>query len=240
MYMLVVSLWPLFVACSFYLIIMGLCLGVKLVLGVGFVMFGVGLFMWGSEDDVKMMVSEMYSDYMSGCGLGVLIFIFSEFMFFLSLLVSSVYLVEEWDSLVSVDMYGVPMLISFILLSSGVTLTKGHQMMYLGCNGSSFKWVVITVLLGLFFVAIQAGEWMENSFEMFDGVGGSLFYFVTGFHGLHVIMGVLLNISLGYMLFVLLSGGGLILWKMEGIVWYWHFVDVVWLFVYLGLYWYCM
>nr|YP_011002175.1 cytochrome c oxidase subunit III [Corynosoma villosum]WPN89827.1 cytochrome c oxidase subunit III [Corynosoma villosum] len=237
---LVISVWPLVVSWGILMVVVGVCTGVLLGGVVGLMFMVGGLVWWVCEDQVKGLGSVLSQYFLEGSGMAILIFIFSEFMFFLSLLVSSVYMVEMWDPIVNVDMYGVPMLISVVLLSSGVTMTLGHQMIHSGMGDKALKWVALTVVLGVVFVSIQVGEWYENSFSFFDGVGGSMFYFITGFHGMHVIMGVVLNSLLFVMLVYHLSGGYISYWKGEGVVWYWHFVDVVWMFVYLGVYWYCM
>nr|UTM92289.1 cytochrome c oxidase subunit III [Bolbosoma vasculosum] len=237
---LVLSLWPLFISCGILLLVLGLCSSVLFGGVVGLSVVILGLIWWGVEDQLKRLGSEFSEYFLGGSSLAILLFIFSEFMFFLSLLISAIYTVDSWDSLVGVDMFGVPMLISVVLLSSGVTITLAHQMIHAGYIEGALIWVMVTVLLGLVFVSIQAGEWYENSFSLFDGIGGSMFYFITGFHGMHVIMGAVLNLILFMMLSFYLGMSYVSFWKGEGIVWYWHFVDVVWLFVYLGLYWYCM
>nr|YP_011002187.1 cytochrome c oxidase subunit III [Bolbosoma nipponicum]WPN89839.1 cytochrome c oxidase subunit III [Bolbosoma nipponicum] len=237
---LVISVWPFVVSCGILLVVLGLCCGVILGWVSGAFLIVLALLWWAGEDQLKRMGADFNEYFLGGSGFAILLFIFSEFMFFSSLLVSAFYTVDSWDSLVEVDMFGVPMLISVVLLSSGVTITLAHQLIHTGIQKEAIFWVGVTVALGLGFVVIQGGEWYENSFSLFDGVGGSLFYFITGFHGLHVIMGVVLN-SLLFMLLVFYLGSSYVsFWKGEAIVWYWHFVDVVWLFVYLGLYWYCM
>nr|AMK47824.1 cytochrome c oxidase subunit 3 [Centrorhynchus aluconis] len=233
-----VSMWPFVVSVGSFMAVLGAVLMVSWALIGGLMMLAMGFGMWAEEDQIKW-IGVVGEAGQSGSSLGVLIFIFTEMMFFLSLMVSGVYLVDGWDAGEVVDMQEVPLFISMILLSSGVTITVAHQFMHSGRSSEAGVWGGVTILLGVLFVSVQYGEWRENWFELFDGVGGSLFYFVTGFHGLHVMLGLSLNL----VLFVLLVGGGFSEvsgWKTEGVVWYWHFVDVVWLFVYLVVYWYCM
>nr|UTM92253.1 cytochrome c oxidase subunit III [Bolbosoma balaenae] len=237
---LVISVWPFVVSSGILLLVLGLCSSVLWGSLMGVFLIVLALVWWAIEDQLKRMGAEFNEYFLGGSGFAILMFIFSEFMFFFSLLVSAFYTVDSWDSLVEVDMFGVPMLISVVLLSSGVTITLAHQLIHSGFQVGAISWVGVTIVLGLSFVAIQVGEWYENSFSLFDGVGGSLFYFITGFHGLHVVMGVALNFMFFLLLSFYLGSSYVSFWKGEAIVWYWHFVDVVWLFVYLGLYWYCM
>lgn len=132
--------------------VLGVCVGERIGGLVGVVFLVCGLWWWVCEDQVKNVRSVFREYFLEGSGLAILIFISSEFMFFLRLLVSRIYIVDGWDDIVNVDMYGVPLLIRVVLLSSGVRITLGHQMI---CRGSSFeasKWVLLTVVLGVIFV----------------------------------------------------------------------------------------
>nr|AFJ14710.1 cytochrome c oxidase subunit III [Pomphorhynchus laevis] len=173
---------------------------------------------------------------------GVILFIASETFFFLGCLMSGLMLVEEgWnEAWVTMDFEGIPVWISVVLLSSGVTVSQAHSNMLKESAFSAGVWMVITVVLGVCFVLVQIEEWMAIPFSASTGLGGKMFFLITGFPGLNVVMGTLLNL----LVVITLSGGvsssALSSSKVEGIVWYWHFVDVVWLFVLLGLYWYIM
>lgn len=94
-----------------------------------------------------------------------------------------------------------------VLVSSGVTLTLAHQgLLDKSMSGPSVvNWVVLTVVLGLIFEILQVEEWLLNSFRVVDGVRGRYFYFITGFHGLHVMVGVVLNIVVLVVLLVLVE-----------------------------------
>nr|QDM37032.1 cytochrome c oxidase subunit 3 [Centrorhynchus milvus] len=237
--MLVVSSWPLVVSLGVVFVMLGISAGYVGVMVLGASVALMGLLGWVGEDQVKGLWSVLEGSCVGVGAVGVLIFIFMEFCFFVALVASSLYMVDSWDEGVKVDMYEVPLLISLVLLSSGVSITLAHQSMHSGLLWTASTWVFVTVLLGVVFVAIQYGEWGTNWFSVTDGVGGSLFYLITGFHGMHVILGVGLNL----LLLCMVMGEGLSAgseWKSEGVVWYWHFVDVVWLFVFLTVYWYCM
>nr|AFJ14650.1 cytochrome c oxidase subunit III [Pomphorhynchus laevis] len=173
---------------------------------------------------------------------GVILFIASEAFFFLGCLMSGLMLVEEgWnESWVTMDFEGIPVWVSVVLLSSGVTVSQAHSNMLKGSAFSAGIWMVVTAVLGVCFVLVQTEEWMAIPFSVSTGLGGSIFFLITGFHGLHVVVGTLLNLLVVMTLLCGVSSGALSSSKVEGIVWYWHFVDVVWLFVLLGLYWYIM
>ena len=136
--------------------------------------------------------------------------------------------------------FGVPAINTAILLSSGATVTFAHWALKKDNRSGLCGWLLATVILGFTFVWLQAGEYMEayNHLELTlnSGIYGSTFYMLTGFHGFHVTMGAT-------MLLVILvrSMKGHFSeehhFAFEGVAWYWHFVDVVWLGLYIFVYW---
>jgi len=127
----------------------------------------------------------------------------------------------------------VPLLNTLILLSSGVTVTWAHYILLI--NGHPWWGVIRTVILGGIFTAIQGLEYYESPFTISDGAFGRLFFVTTGFHGTHVIVGVIFLISawLRQRLFLAQHTSHL---GVELAIWYWHFVDVVWLFLFTFYY----
>ena len=127
-----------------------------------------------------------------------------------------------------------------LLLTSGVTLTIAHHALIAGRRAKTIAWMWLTVLLGATFVCVQAFEYhhayTELNLKLSSGIFGSTFFMLTGFHGFHVLVGMLM------LLFITLR-----LMKghftpqrhfgFEGAAWYWHFVDVVWLGLYAIVYW---
>jgi len=129
----------------------------------------------------------------------------------------------------------VPLLNTILLLSSGATVTWSHHCLMSSNLGSCSFSLTLTVLLGLFFTVLQGFEYFECSFTIADSAYGSCFFLATGFHGLHVIIGTLfLRVILLRLAFCHFSCT-----RHLGFVfacWYWHFVDVVWILLYLFIY----
>jgi cytochrome c oxidase subunit 3 len=133
-----------------------------------------------------------------------------------------------------------PTINTALLLTSGVTLTIAHHLLVAGDRAKTILWMWITVILGATFVAVQAYEYFhaysDLNLKLTSGAYGSTFFMLTGFHGFHVMVGMLM------LLFITLR-----LMKghftpqrhfgFEGAAWYWHFVDVVWLGLYVLVYW---
>ena len=136
--------------------------------------------------------------------------------------------------------WGVPALNTAILLSSGATVTFAHWALKNGNNRALCWWLFATVLLGFTFVYFQAGEYYhaytELNLKFSSGIYGSTFYMLTGFHGFHVTMGatmltvILIRSMKGH--FTEHNHFG-----FEAVAWYWHFVDVVWLGLFIFVYW---
>lgn len=136
--------------------------------------------------------------------------------------------------------FWLPTINTALLLSSGVTLTISHHALRENHRGKSEFWLFLTIALGLTFVVCQAFEYYhayhELNLKFSSGAYGSLFFMLTGFHGFHVIMGATM---LSVMLIRMLKGHFTPNnhFGFEGAAWYWHFVDVVWLGLYIFVYW---
>jgi cytochrome c oxidase subunit 3 len=140
----------------------------------------------------------------------------------------------------TIPAWGVPALNTAILLSSGATVTFAHWAMKKGNNKALCWWLFATVLLGFTFVYFQAGEYhhaySELNLKLSSGIYGSTFYMLTGFHGFHVTMGatMLLVILIRSMKGHFTEHNH---FAFEAVAWYWHFVDVVWLGLFIFVYW---
>lgn len=136
-------------------------------------------------------------------------------------------------SLISINPFGVPLLNTVVLLRSGVTVTWCH--IQLLTNERSELSLFLTLILGFYFTLLQLFEYKSRFFSIRDSVFGSIFFIATGFHGIHVIVGSLfLLVCLIRILKIRFSVFNHL--GFEFSIWYWHFVDVVWLFLYTFVY----
>ena len=138
------------------------------------------------------------------------------------------------------EAFGVPLLNTVILLSSGVTVTIAHHALRAGHRGVLKVFLAATVVLGFLFVSLQAMEYHHAytamGLTLGTGVYGSTFFMLTGFHGLHVTIGA---IMLTVIWLRVLRGHFTPArhFAFEAVSWYWHFVDVVWLGLFIFVYW---
>ena len=127
-----------------------------------------------------------------------------------------------------------------LLLTSGVTLTIAHHALLAGKRAKTVFWMWITVALGLTFLIVQGYEYThayrDLNLKLSSGIFGSTFFMLTGFHGFHVFVGMLM---LTFITLRLMKGHFTPSrhFGFEGAAWYWHFVDVVWLGLYILVYW---
>ena len=177
--------------------------------------------------------------------LGMLLFIVSEILFFFaffwaffhSSLAPTHVLGCVWPP-AAIEVFSpfqVPLLNTCLLLSSGATITLAHHALIAEKRTTTINALYATVAFAFLFTGVQAYEYFEAPFNISDGIYGSTFYLATGFHGIHVIVGTI---------FILVSFGRYYAYHFtpknhfgfEAAAWYWHFVDVVWLFLYLSIY----
>ncbi|MCH7806161.1 MAG: cytochrome c oxidase subunit 3, partial [Proteobacteria bacterium] len=144
----------------------------------------------------------------------------------------------QWPpvGVVPFETFDVPFLNTLVLLSSGCTVTWAHHAMLEGNRKGLKLGLWCTVLLGILFTSLQAYEYSHAAFGFGGDIYGSTFFMATGFHGFHVIIGtVFLSVCL-YRAYI-----GHFTPKQhfgfEAAAWYWHFVDVVWLFLFTSIYW---
>ena len=136
--------------------------------------------------------------------------------------------------------FWLPTINTALLLTSGVTLTISHHALRAGHRAKTAFWLAATILLGAIFMGVQAYEYMHAyqgmGLKLTSGIYGSTFYMLTGFHGFHVTVGA---IMLSVVLYRVLKGHFTAdhHFGFEGAAWYWHFVDVVWLGLYIVVYW---
>jgi cytochrome c oxidase subunit 3 len=217
----------------------------KVVIGLVLVLFTMAG--WWRDVIKESMTPGLHSAVVRlGLRYGMFLFIASEVMFFVAFFWAffhfalfpehtasgtwppkGVHVFDPWD---------LPFLNTLILLTSGVTVTWAHHALREGDRKSLIYGLTLTVLLGLAFTSCQAYEYSHAAFGFKDGIYSSTFFMATGFHGFHVIVGtIFLAVCLGRAIkgqFTPERHFG-----FEAAAWYWHFVDVVWLFLFTAIYW---
>ncbi len=216
-----------------------------LILGLITTILSAGIW-W--RDIVREALFEGYhtSIVQNGLRLGMILFIGSEIMFFFAFFwafftssLSPVFniggvwppigvkVISPWD---------LPLLNTILLLSSGASITWAHHSIVGGFKVEAENGLLLTLLFAIYFTMFQLIEYLSAPFSMSDGVYGSTFFLATGFHGFHVIIGTIFlficSLRLYYFHFSSQHHFG-----FEAAAWYWHFVDVVWLFLFLVIYW---
>jgi len=245
------SPWPLVGATSGGVLAVGLVLfmhyGSVLLLALGVLGVLATMVLWWRDVIRESVVEKAHSSITKiGMRFGMMLFIASEVMFFAAFFWAyfdaSLFPKEAtgfaWppESIEAIPPFGLPFLMTLVLLLSGTTVTWAHHALREGHNQDAAKALAITVGLGIFFTGLQAYEYGHAAFGFTEGIYPSTFYMATGFHGFHVIIGtVFLAVCLwrttkGH--FTPDSHFG-----FEAAAWYWHFVDVVWLFLFSAVYW---
>jgi cytochrome c oxidase subunit 3 len=139
----------------------------------------------------------------------------------------------------TIPAWGLPLLNTLILLSSGVTITIAHHALRAGNRRSLLVWLAATVLLGALFLYFQASEYVhayhELNLTLGSGIYGSTFFMLTGFHGMHVTLGAIM-LAVIWLRCVKGHFSKDHHFAFEAVAWYWHFVDVVWLGLFLFVY----
>ncbi|MGB0669868.1 MAG: cytochrome c oxidase subunit 3 [Rhodospirillales bacterium] len=205
-------------------------------------------FGWCSQVVVEATKEKAHSGFVrTSLRISMLLFIASEVMFFFaffwaffhsSIPALSKVAQEVWppEGVIPFDPWTLPFLNTLILLTSGATCTYAHHAVQKGDNAKTAKGLAMTVVLGVLFTALQAFEYSHAHFGFTDGIFSSTFYLATGFHGFHVIVGTIFLIVCWFRAraghFTAESHVG-----FEAAAWYWHFVDVVWLFLFCCIYW---
>nr|ARH54083.1 cytochrome c oxidase subunit 3 [Aphodius foetens]QNV12167.1 cytochrome c oxidase subunit III [Aphodius foetens] len=177
---------------------------------------------------------------------GMILFITSEVFFFISFfwgffhssLAPTIELGMMWPpmGIIPFNPLQIPLLNTLILLTSGLTVTWAHHSLIENNYTQTTQSLGLTVILGIYFTILQGYEYMEAPFTIADAVYGSSFFMATGFHGLHVIIG---TTFLAVCLYRHINNHFSCThhFGFEAAAWYWHFVDVVWLFLYISIYW---
>jgi cytochrome c oxidase subunit 3 len=214
------------------------------IMTVGFLSILFTMFMWW-RDVIKEAEYQGHHTPIVQLGMryGMLLFIASEVMFFLAFFWAffdaalypdtGVWPPADVEPFAAFD---IPLINTLILLLSGCTVTWAHAAMLKGDRENLVKGLGVTIVLGAAFTALQAYEYQHATFGFKDGIYSSTFYMATGFHGFHVLVGTCFLIVCWFR-----ARAGHFKpehhFGFEAAAWYWHFVDVVWLFLFICIYW---
>ena len=207
----------------------------------------VCMFFWWKDVIYESVIEKAHTKIAEiGFRFGMALFIASEVMFFVAFFWaffnSALYPTEaigfQWPpaNIHTIPAFGLPFLMTMILLLSGCTVTWAHHAIIKGNNKDAITALGLSVGLGFIFLCFQVYEYAHAHFGFTDGIFPSTFFMATGFHGFHVFVGTVFL--------------GVCWWRatkghftpekhfgFEAAAWYWHFVDVVWLFLFIAVYW---
>lgn len=232
------TLWPIIVSSGILSLIIGLIFRDKIdiILGISIVLISSSLW-W--RDCTREGSREYTKEVRNGLKLGFILFILSEVLLFISILwayihvslIPSVEIFSRWPG-TGIDPLELPLLNTVLLLSSGCTITMAHNKIIKGDKNGAKIGISLTVILGIIFIICQGIEYKNSPISISDGIIGSIFYVSTGTHGMHIIVGTVFII-------VQTLNKGISRNNHLGIefsILYWHFVDIVWIILYILIY----
>lgn len=243
--------WPLLTSLSLLIILSG---AIKLIHESSFKLFFIGLlrllisiFQWWRDVIRERTFQGNHNSYINKIlRWGIILFIIREIFFFAAIfwaffhisLSPRIEIGNKWPPIIveRFDPYKTPLLNTIVLLTSGISITWAHYSLINQNKNKRIKATQLTILLGIYFTFLQYQEYRESRFSIADSVYGRIFFLLTGFHGIHVLIGTLFIIITLYR-FYLNHFSNSHHFCFEARAWYWHFVDVIWLFVYTFLYW---
>nr|YP_009529035.1 cytochrome c oxidase subunit III [Appias remedios]YP_010852826.1 cytochrome c oxidase subunit III [Appias lalage]AXU98829.1 cytochrome c oxidase subunit 3 [Appias remedios]WGL40245.1 cytochrome c oxidase subunit III [Appias lalage] len=214
---------------------------------LGYMIIALTMFQWWRDVCREGTFQGKHTILVSkGLRWGMILFIISEVFFFISFfwaffhssLAPNIELGTMWPpvNITPFNPFQIPLLNTIILISSGLTVTWAHHSLMNNNFSQTYQSLLLTIILGFYFSMLQAYEYYEAPFTISDSVYGSTFFMATGFHGLHVIIGTIFLLTC----FIRLINNHFSSthhFGFEAAAWYWHFVDVVWLFLYISIYW---
>jgi cytochrome c oxidase subunit III len=248
------SIWPLCGAFSAMLIAAGIIFVAHfnnyIVLALGALGAFATMYVWWRDVIAESRTPDLHKLITQiGMRYGMALFITSEVMFFVSFFWNyfnyfffpdkmGTAFAAVWppQGVNTIDPFAIPLFNTMTLLLSGTTITWAHHALIEGNNRDTVRGLALTVMLGLMFLCGQAWEYTHSPFPFYHGgVYPSAFFIATGFHGFHVIVG---TCFLTVCLFRAMKGQFTPQrhFGFEAAAWYWHFVDVVWLFLFVCIY----
>nr|UPL65836.1 cytochrome c oxidase subunit III [Haedus sp.] len=214
---------------------------------IGMVIILLTMYQWWRDISREATFQGIHNSVViSGMKISMMLFIISEIMFFISFFwaffhsslspTMEIGMIWPPKGILTFDPTQVPLLNTMILLTSGMTITWAHHSMIFNKKNQVTWALLLTVMLGLIFTLFQAYEYLESKFTISDSIYGSCFFVSTGFHGIHVIIGTMF-LLICLMRHINTHFSKIHHFGLEAASWYWHFVDVVWLMLYLMIYW---
>jgi len=212
----------------------------------GLVIILYTMFSWWRDVVKESVVEKVHTEEVStGLRMGMVLFIASEVMFFAAFFWAFFHnalgfstTTHQWPpaNIVPLEAWTLPFYNTVILLTSGGTVTRAHLFIEEGNNKAAARWIWLTAILGILFLGLQVYEYHHATYALTDGIYPSTFYLATGFHGFHVFVGTCFLIVCA----IRAQKNQFSAHKHIGFqaaAWYWHFVDVVWLFLFVWVYW---
>jgi cytochrome c oxidase subunit 3 len=159
-------------------------------------------------------------------------------LFFHSSLVPAFSIGGVWPpkAITPMNIYTIPLTNTFFLLSSGATVTWAHHALIIRAKKQTLVALIFTLVFAILFTGLQGFEYVNASFNISDGIYGSCFFLLTGFHGFHVFVGTI-ALFCSFLRIIFNHFTNSHHFGFESAIWYWHFVDVVWLFLFITIYW---
>lgn len=205
--------------------------------------------MWLRDVEIETWLGWHTVSVFSGIRVGIVLFIISEVFFFFRFFWGFFHncwspgtAIVNWPPYgfgrIIIDPFGLPLLKTILLLSSGVSITYCHHRILVRKNNGVFLGFMITLFYGFLFLDVQFEEYQLRNFSVKRMVYGTVFFLLTGFHGFHVILGMFMITYCFFRFFLKKEFSHRQHVRFEMAAWYWHFVDVVWLFLFIFVYWY--
>lgn len=246
------SPWPILVSFSLLNLTLGAVMYMQgfnyggQLISLGFTLTVFGMILWFRDIITEgTYLGHHTIQVQKGLSIGVVLFIISEVFAFLSVfwaffhssLSPTIEIGGVWppQGITPLDPFAIPLLNTILLLSSGAFITYGHHALIQGDRRGAILGTLLTIIFAIIFTALQYYEYSESSFTMSDSVYGTVFYASTGLHGLHVIIGTLF-ILVGFIRIINYHLTDTHHQGHEAAILYWHFVDVVWLFLFIAVY----
>lgn len=247
------SPWPIAASFGAFMLTSGLVLFMHKFVGgwalfqTGFVLILYVMYTWWRDVIREATFEDRHSvAVQKGLRLGMILFIASEVMFFFALFwaffhsslapVHNIGGVWPPKAISTISTYTIPLTNTLLLLTSGATVTWAHHALLVRAKKHSLVALLLTIFLAVLFTCLQGLEYVNAPFNISDGIYGSCFYLTTGFHGFHVFVGTI-ALLVSFVRIILNHFTNKRHFGFESAIWYWHFVDIVWLILFISLYW---